>query len=52
METVAVLLQKLGADQDWKSYTNYILDHQEMLKNQKIIRNEGYLKSLTKETND
>jgi spore coat polysaccharide biosynthesis protein SpsF len=52
LETVEVLLQKLGADQDWKSYTNYILDHKEMLENQKIIRNEGYLKSLNKETND
>lgn len=52
LETVAVLLQKLGTDQDWKSYTQYILDHQEMLENQKIIRNEGYLKSLNKETNE
>ncbi|MEK8180275.1 glycosyltransferase family protein [Flavobacterium buctense] len=52
LETVAVLIQKLGTDQDWKSYTHYILDHQEILENQKIIRNEGYLKSLNKETNE
>lgn len=51
LETVAVLIQKLGTDRDWKSYTDYILEHQEILKNQKIIRNEGYLKSLNKDTN-
>jgi spore coat polysaccharide biosynthesis protein SpsF len=52
LETIAVLIQKLGTNKDWKSYTNYILEHQEILKNQKIIRNEGYLKSLNKDTNE
>lgn len=52
LETVAVLIEKLGTDKDWKSYTNYILEHQQILKNQNIIRNEGYLKSLNKDTNE
>lgn len=52
LETVAFLIQKLGVDQDWKAYTQCIIDNQESLNNQNIIRNEGYLKSLKNDTNE
>lgn len=52
LETVALLIQELGVNCDWKTYTNYILAHQEALQNQTIIRNEGYIKSLNKDTNE
>lgn len=52
LETVAVLIEHLGADKDWNIYTDYILNHGQELKNQNIIRNEGYLKSLNKDTNE
>jgi spore coat polysaccharide biosynthesis protein SpsF (cytidylyltransferase family) len=52
LETVALLIQELGVNCDWKTYTNYIIAHQEMLKNQTIIRNEGYIKSLNKDAHE
>lgn len=46
------LVKKLGINASWESYTNYILEHPHVFKNQQIIRNEGYLKSLEKERNE
>lgn len=52
LETVAVLIRELGTDCDWKTYTQYIIEHHDVLKNQDIIRNEGYLKSLNQDTHE
>lgn len=50
--TVEILMQKLGVNEDWLTYTNFIIENKEQIKNQNIIRNEGYLKSLNKDTNE
>lgn len=46
IETIRLLVEELGTSKDWLTYTNYIIENSEKLKNQNIIRNEGYLKSL------
>ncbi|GAA4029704.1 glycosyltransferase family protein [Flavobacterium cheonhonense] len=52
LATVALLIAQLGTDKDWKTYTDYILAHQDALSNQSITRNEGYLKSLNQDTHE
>ena len=43
---IKILIQKLGLEKSWTDYTNYII-HNDLGKiNNKIIRNEGLLKSL------
>ena len=49
---VRKLVEKLGTNATWETYTEYILKHPEEFKNQQIVRNEGYLKSLEKEKNE
>ncbi|MDB4605779.1 hypothetical protein OAG83_00420 [Cyclobacteriaceae bacterium] len=46
LETISIIIKKLGTDKDWLTYTNFILENSKNFKNQEIIRNEGYLKSL------
>ena len=51
-DAVKILVEELGINASWETYTNYIIEHPETFKNQQIIRNEGYLKSLEKEKNE
>lgn len=46
LDTIVLITNELGFDQDWLTYTNYILNQNHLLNNQSIQRNEGYLKSL------
>lgn len=46
LETVALLISKLGVNVNWKTYADYIIENPEVFENQKIVRNEGYIKSL------
>jgi len=45
-ELIQNLVENLGIDKTWLDYTNYIINNQLNLINDKIIRNEGLLKSL------
>ena len=45
LETVEVLIDKLGASERWETYAKFILNNPALFNNQAIIRNEGYLKS-------
>mgnify|MGYP007000210991 len=46
LDAITRITKNLGTDKDWLTYTNFIIENYEELKNQGIIRNEGYLKSL------
>ncbi|MGW1455556.1 cytidylyltransferase domain-containing protein [Salegentibacter agarivorans] len=46
LETIRLLVKELGKEKDWAAYTKYIIENVEKFSNQKIIRNEGYNKSL------
>lgn len=46
LETIKVLVNSLGTNKNWMSYTKYIIENPDKFKNQNIIRNEGYNKSL------
>jgi spore coat polysaccharide biosynthesis protein SpsF len=45
-ELIQQLVKQLGFNQNWLSYTNYIIEHQLYRINSNITRNEGELKSL------
>jgi spore coat polysaccharide biosynthesis protein SpsF (cytidylyltransferase family) len=45
-ELIEYLINKLGIEKTWLEYTNYIIDNDLTKMNNKIIRNEGLLKSL------
>ena len=49
--TIEFLVNELGINCSWLDYANYILKYPEKFKNQDIIRNEGYLKSLLDDKN-
>jgi len=49
LEVMQWLVEELGADKDWLTYTKFILANQYQLDNTHILRNEGYLKSLENE---
>jgi spore coat polysaccharide biosynthesis protein SpsF len=49
LDAIKILVDKLGAEKDWKTYADFIIDNLQLFNNQQIIRNEGYLKSLKKE---
>lgn len=51
LETVKKLIYNLGLDECWKIYADYIVENLGEFQNQKITRNEGYLKSLDKDNN-
>lgn len=50
LEVMQWLVKQLGTDKDWLTYTKYMLANQHQLANAHIQRNEGYQKSLTKDT--
>ena len=53
-DTIQVLVEKLGINESWPVYANYIISNPGLFINQQIIRNSGYIKSLkndTKKTN-
>jgi spore coat polysaccharide biosynthesis protein SpsF len=45
-ELIEILINKLGVEESWLTYTNYILENDLTKVNDQIIRNEGFLKSL------
>lgn len=45
-ELIEILIHKLGVEESWLTYTNYIIEHDLTKVNNQIIRNEGFLKSL------
>lgn len=49
LKAIQILINNLGIDKSWTDYTNYILSNPDLFINQKIVRNEGYLKSINKE---
>jgi spore coat polysaccharide biosynthesis protein SpsF len=51
LEAIKVLINHLGTERDWQAYADYIINNPENFSNQKIKRNEGYLKSIEKEKN-
>lgn len=50
-ELIDHLIQKLGTKKTWQEYTNYMIENDLTKINDQIIRNEGLLKSLKKDTN-
>ncbi len=46
LDAITRITKNLGTDKDWLTYTNFIIENYKEFKNQGIIRNEGYLKSL------
>jgi len=52
LETVEVLIKNLGIDAKWNDYANFIIQNNDLFKNQKIIRNAGYLKSLKNDSHE
>jgi len=49
LDAIKILVDKLDAETDWKTYTDFIIGNPQLFTNQQIIRNEGYLKSIKKE---
>lgn len=49
LDAMRVLVDKLGIDQTWREYADFIVRHPEDFSNQDITRNEGYLKSIQKD---
>jgi spore coat polysaccharide biosynthesis protein SpsF len=45
-ELIEILVNELGTEKTWLEYVNYILEKNLVKVNEKIIRNEGLLKSL------
>lgn len=43
------IVNKLGWNSTWEEYAEYILMHKDSIGNTNIVRNEGYLKSITKD---
>jgi spore coat polysaccharide biosynthesis protein SpsF len=43
------LIDELGTNSTWEEYAEYIIEHYDSIGNTRIIRNEGYLKSVTKD---
>lgn len=46
LETIRILIDALGTEEEWIIYAKYIIKNPSKFSNQKIIRNEGYNKSL------
>lgn len=44
------LIDEIGTSSTWEEYVEYIIKHFDSIGNTDIIRNEGYQKSLTKDT--
>jgi spore coat polysaccharide biosynthesis protein SpsF len=43
------IIDELGTNSTWEEYAEYIIEHYDSIGNTRIIRNEGYLKSVTKD---
>jgi spore coat polysaccharide biosynthesis protein SpsF len=51
-DVISKIIKELGKEKTWLEYAQYLNKHNEIKKvNEKIVRNEGYTKSLTKEEN-
>ena len=50
IKLIQILITKLGVNRTWKEYTDFIIDNNLTKINGQIIRNEGYLNSIKKET--
>lgn len=48
-DAIDVLVNRLGVNCSWKEYADYLIRNTQDFDNQKIIRNEGYLKSLERD---
>ena len=49
-EVIKLLINDLGLDKDWRTYTYYYLNNENInTLNKNIVRNEGYLKSINKD---
>lgn len=48
-EAIKLLITNLGSNLNWREYTKYVEENKSLFFNQKIIRNEGYIKSLEKD---
>lgn len=49
-EVIKILINDLGLDKDWRTYTDYYLSNENInTLNKDIVRNEGYLKSINKD---
>ncbi len=46
LEAIKILVDKVGVSNTWKEYTDYIINNTSSFSNQKIERNEGFIKSL------
>lgn len=50
-EMIKQVVNSIGINESWESYTKYIMEHDSEIKNQHITRNEGYIKSITTDKN-
>jgi spore coat polysaccharide biosynthesis protein SpsF len=50
LDTIHMLVEKLGINETWAVYANYIISNPVLFTNQQIIRNSGYIKSLKNDT--
>ena len=50
LKAIRILIDELGIASTWEEYVEYIIKHFDSIGNTDIIRNEGYQKSLTKDT--
>jgi len=49
-EVIKFLINDLGLDKDWKTYTDHYLNNENINRlNKNIVRNQGYLKSINKD---
>lgn len=49
-KVIKILINELGLDKDWRTYTEYYLSNENInTLNKDIIRNQGYLKSINKD---
>lgn len=49
---ISKLIEELGTDKDWRTYTHFIIDNNFSTINEKYTRNEGYIKSLKEDHNE
>ena len=41
LQAIRILINHLGYQKDWLTYTNFIKNNEQLFKNQQIMRNEG-----------
>ena len=47
--TIKTLIDEIGVESDWETYTNFIINNPNLFKNQSIQRNQGFFDSLNKD---